>query len=138
MPAVEGGSQGKAARRLIERGKKMKVDEFTRRTAEAAETTILTAASEGLCATCRNKPVCAFLKPENVTVSFCEEFDVSEKLPEDYSGEMNISRRSVHTEVEEAGNASSARKGLCVNCDHYKTCAHRKSDERIWYCENYE
>ncbi len=80
-----------------------------------------------LCSTCNNQSTCMYRKTRNHPIFFCEQFDPyvpvsGATVTKHYSPQL-ISHNNV--------------KGLCSNCDNYKTCTLPKPEGGIWHCEEY-
>jgi hypothetical protein len=93
--------------------------------------------SLGLCSTCNNAPGCYYLARRGPAL-FCELFDGYAPPAERSAGARaawpaaaSPARRAVE---EEAAQFS----GLCVNCEHRRTCTSPKPEGGVWHCENYE
>jgi hypothetical protein len=92
----------------------------------------------GLCSTCNNAPTC-FHRARRGPALFCELFDGYAPPVEPARSEhappppvdLSMARRAA-----EEGAAKYA--GLCVNCEHRRTCGHPKAEGGVWHCENYE
>ena len=90
----------------------------------------------GLCATCNNAPTC-FHRARRGPALFCELFDnymppdlhISDRMTAP-AAEPAIAVRAVEEEV-------TKYEGLCMNCDHRKTCRHPKPAGGVWHCEDY-
>jgi len=94
-------------------------------------------ASGGLCMTCNNAPTC-FHRARRGPALFCELFDgyappagriTSERAAP--PADSSAARRAAEEEV-------SKYAGLCMNCEHRRTCTHPKPEGGVWHCENYE
>lgn len=85
----------------------------------------------GLCSTCNNSPTC-FHRARRGPAIFCEMFNdhVESRLDSD---DMDESMSPSY-----AAEDVSQYAGLCVNCEHRKTCSLPKPAGGIWHCENYE
>ena len=90
----------------------------------------------GLCTTCNNAPTC-FHRARRGPALFCELFDnymppdmqISDRMTAPVA-EPSIAVRAVEEEV-------TRYAGLCMNCDHRKTCRHPKPAGGVWHCEDY-
>lgn len=85
-----------------------------------------------LCTTCNDQNLC--ISDSRRPVMFCEQFD-------DYTPESERSYKAVPmTDSDEIGHAGTddyKYLGLCMNCDHRKTCPLAKSEGGVWHCEEY-
>lgn len=93
--------------------------------------------NSGLCATCNNAATC-FYRASRGPGLFCEMFDdyvapglrtVERANP--YSSTSSVALHT--TEVDAA-----AYPGLCMNCDHRRTCRHSRPATGIWHCGDYQ
>ena len=85
-----------------------------------------------LCMTCNDQAIC--ISDSRRPVMFCEQFD-------DYTPEPEKTYQSkspaVSDKVDKADKDDYPYLGLCMNCDHRKTCPLAKSEGGVWHCEDY-
>ena len=93
--------------------------------------------SGGLCMTCNNSPTC-FHRARRGPALYCEMFDdcVAPLPGTDVSTVSRPTNPSIATLT--AGEDVSKYAGLCMNCEHRRTCAHPKPAGGVWHCEDYE
>lgn len=86
----------------------------------------------GLCSTCNNSPTC-FHRARRGPALFCEMFN-------DYvDPSLNVALAGASTPSFAADAEDvSPYAGLCLNCEHRRSCSHPKPAGGIWHCENYE
>jgi hypothetical protein len=89
------------------------------------------AMQDGICLTCNHRPKCLFFKAARRPILFCDEFDnqTSDAHVEDPQTVLLVDGHSY-----EQGPLPS----ICVNCDNRLTCMHRKPDEPVLECEDYQ
>lgn len=87
----------------------------------------------GICSTCNQLKECSSKRTWSPPVFFCEEFD-------DYSSPHAPfkSHEEVRIDPLSAENGELNYKGLCVNCEHRKTCALPRPEGGVWHCEEYQ
>jgi hypothetical protein len=91
----------------------------------------------GLCVTCNNAPTC-FHRARRGPALFCELFD-NYAPPVERPGvadTMSFTRPSVLLDAP-TQQEEPKYTGLCVNCEHRKTCAHPRPTGGVWHCEDY-
>jgi hypothetical protein len=85
-----------------------------------------------LCANCKNAPTCTFPKDPNKPSFYCEEFEIEEPPPKKItsapSGEARLTKEK----------NTFGFKGLCSDCENYKTCKFPKPEGGVWHCEEYQ
>jgi hypothetical protein len=88
----------------------------------------------GLCMTCNNQPTCYYHARRGPAL-FCELFD----------NYVPPAVRTFHEEPslleKQSGPPQPVEEklvGLCMNCDHRKSCMHDKPASGVWHCEDYE
>ena len=87
----------------------------------------------GICSTCNHLEECTSKKNWRGPVFFCEEFD--DYLP---PKEILLSKKvEVDSDAFRIENEANEYSGLCVNCEHRKTCTFPKSEGGVWHCEEY-
>jgi len=91
----------------------------------------------GLCSTCNNSPTC-FHHARRGPALFCELFDDYVAPPLGRNGEWAALSADPSTAVRATAEDVSKYAGLCMNCEHRRTCAHPKPAGGVWHCENYE
>ena len=96
-----------------------------------------TKGNPGLCMTCNNAPSC-FHRARRGPAQFCETFD-------DYVPAVVRSGDRVTTPAAEPPMEVGATEedgftyaGLCMNCQHRRTCEHSRREGGVWHCEDYE
>jgi len=91
----------------------------------------------GLCSTCNNAAGC-YYRARRGPALFCELFDGYAPPAERITSE----RASPPTDSSSARRAAEEEvfkySGLCVNCEHRRTCTHPKPEGGVWHCENYD
>ncbi len=91
----------------------------------------------GLCMTCNNAPSC-FHRARRGPALFCETFD--DYVPSDsrfnFRTQTVVADSPVALDVAQQEDASTYA-GLCINCDHRRTCRHPKLPGGVWHCEDY-
>ncbi len=80
-----------------------------------------------LCANCKNAPTCTFPKDPDKPSLYCEEFEI-EELPHKKIIDSHFNKEK----------GTSGLKGLCSDCENYKTCGFPKPEGGIWHCEEYQ
>ncbi len=89
----------------------------------------------GICVTCNRMELCTSRKNYIGPVFNCEEFNdrgaAADRAVEVQSFAMDESANFA------APGEAELYKGLCMNCDAREHCGYRKSDEVVWYCEEY-
>lgn len=91
----------------------------------------------GLCYTCNNSPTCVYRAGRGPAL-FCELFDDYVAPPLGRNGERASQADNPATAVRAAAEDVSKYAGLCMNCEHRRSCAHSQLTGGIWHCENYE
>ena len=91
----------------------------------------------GLCMTCNNAPGC-FHRARRGPALFCETFDDFVPPVMRTSDRMASPAADASMAVRRAEEATSTYAGLCVNCEHRRTCEHPDRQGGVWHCENYE
>ena len=85
-----------------------------------------------LCSNCKNAPTCTFPKDPNKPSFYCEEFEIEEPPPKKItpapSGEDCLTKEK----------NTFGFKGLCSDCENYKTCKFPKPEGGVWHCEEYQ
>lgn len=95
------------------------------------------AQAAGLCSTCNNSPTC-FYRARRGPALFCELFDDYVAVsPDGHEGRLSRAGNPSST-LRAADEDTSKYTGLCMNCEHRRTCAHPKPAGGIWHCEDYE
>jgi len=91
----------------------------------------------GLCSTCNNSPAC-FYRARRGPALFCEMFDDYVASP--LGGNPGHSARAGNpgTALRTADEDLSKYAGLCMNCEHRRSCVHPKPAGGVWHCEDYE
>ena len=91
----------------------------------------------GLCMTCNNAPSC-FHRARRGPALFCETFD-------DYVLSVVRTRDRTASPLADSSMALRAAEedasmyaGLCINCDHRRTCGHPRPAGGVWHCEHYQ
>jgi hypothetical protein len=86
----------------------------------------------GLCSTCVHASTCGYRRVPLQPVWDCCDFE-----PE--IGPVNLSPPLVSPLKSIAeGENPGKHAGLCVNCEHRKTCTYPRSEGGVWHCEEYE
>lgn len=85
----------------------------------------------GICQNCIHANEC---KKTDTTVWFCEMFEISDEVKIKPGTEI----KKTENDTEYVNNLDEKYKGLCINCNHRKTCKYAKSEGGIWHCEHYE
>jgi len=91
----------------------------------------------GLCSTCNNSPTC-FYRARRGPALFCEMFDDYVAPPPGGNGGRVAQAANPSTALRAADEDSSKYAGLCMNCEHRRSCAHPKPAGGVWHCEDYE
>jgi hypothetical protein len=90
----------------------------------------------GLCSTCNNSPTC-FHRARRGPALFCELFDDYVAVPAGRNG-GGMSRAAPASATRMAAEEAGRYAGLCINCEHRRTCSHPRPAEGVWHCEDYE
>lgn len=85
-----------------------------------------------LCSNCKNAPTCTFPKDPNRPSFYCEEFELEELPQKKIAWTPPI---DAHFTKEKD---TSGFKGLCSDCENYRTCKFPKPEGGIWHCEEYQ
>ena len=105
---------------------------------QEVDTMRVTDGSGGLCMTCNNAPTCYYRATRGPAL-FCELFDdyvppgVRTSRPE-----VPLSAHSSMARPTTAEEEPSKYTGLCMNCEHRRTCTYPKQEGGVWHCEDYE
>ena len=91
---------------------------------------------DGLCMTCNNAPSC-FHRARRGPALFCETFDDYVHPDMRISGRMDFAPADRSAGLVVAEEDAAAYSGLCMNCDHRRTCKHPKPARGVWHCEDY-
>ncbi len=91
----------------------------------------------GLCFTCNNSPTC-FYRSRRGPALFCEMFDDYVALPLGGDGGPMARAANPSAALRAANEDPSNYAGLCMNCEHRRSCAHPRSAGGIWHCEDYD
>ena len=93
--------------------------------------------SRGLCMTCNNAPTC-FYRASRGPALYCETFD-------DYvEPAMRTANRLASPSADRpkalppTEEDASPIAGLCINCDHRRSCRHPRPLGGVWHCEDYK
>jgi hypothetical protein len=86
-----------------------------------------------ICLTCNYTSECVHFKKATAPILFCEEYDAYTPPPE---GEKTPTEG--HRTKPPLRNNPREYKGLCVNCDHRRTCIHAAQEGGVWHCEEYQ
>ena len=90
----------------------------------------------GLCLTCNNAPACYYHARRGPAL-FCELFDDYTPPVKRHAAAPAVALEPADVPSREAP-ASGALAGLCINCEHRRTCTHPKQEGGVWHCEDYE
>ena len=90
----------------------------------------------GLCSTCNNSPTC-FHRARRGPALLCELFD-DYVAPSLCNGGRQTRAAFSNASLSGTSESASIYSGLCVNCEHRKTCWHAKPEGGVWHCEGYE
>ena len=93
--------------------------------------------SGGLCSTCNNAPTCYYRAARGPAL-FCEMFDDYAPPLERMSDQGASPSANPSMALRAADEGASEYSGLCVNCEHRRTCTHPKPAGGVWHCEHYE
>jgi hypothetical protein len=93
----------------------------------------MNAPTMGLCCTCNNSPSC-FHHARRGPALYCEMFDNYVELPAGGNGDPHHNPGVFRTASEDR----SRHLGLCMNCEHRRSCAHPQPSGGVWHCEDYE
>jgi hypothetical protein len=87
--------------------------------------------AQGICQTCVHRPRCLFFKAARRPIQFCDEFDDHHNgvAPAGTDGQPLLDGHSYE---------QGPPPGICVNCDHRLSCMHRKPNEPVLECEDYQ
>jgi hypothetical protein len=129
-------SKTKTVKRSKEVQRKAKPQDAAVKTKEASvkpdvAATTPYAAADGICVTCVHRAKCLFLKAARRPIMFCDEFSNEAIGTQQYAPE---GEQLVDGHNYEQGPPPS----ICVNCDNRLTCMHRKPDEPVLECEDYQ
>ena len=91
----------------------------------------------GLCMTCNNAPSC-FHRARRGPALFCETFDDYVPPVARPGGGKASPSADASMALRAAEENASTYPGLCMNCDHRRTCGHPRPAGGVWHCENYE
>jgi hypothetical protein len=86
----------------------------------------------GICATCNCVDTCTGRASWQGPVFHCEEFDDRVEMMQ---GEVTP-EAAVGQAVD--ASRSTARLGLCVNCEHRQDCGFPAQEGGVWHCEEYD
>jgi 5-methylcytosine-specific restriction endonuclease McrA len=81
-----------------------------------------------LCSTCIHAKNCILHREKNHPVFYCEHFDTGPSAP-------SAPAKQDAGRAEESYDESLI--GLCMNCEHRKTCKLPKPQGGVWHCEKY-
>ena len=87
----------------------------------------------GLCTTCIYVSECLSWRDATQTIVHCELFEC--EAPSD-KAETVVPQSP--PEPTETGPEPAGLMGLCVNCNHRRSCTLAKHESGIWHCEEYE
>ncbi|MBU0717455.1 MAG: hypothetical protein KJ749_04330 [Planctomycetes bacterium] len=90
----------------------------------------------GLCMTCNNEPSC-FHHARRGPALFCETFDDYVSVTVRIGDRMTSPSADASMAIRAAEGDATKYTGLCMNCDHRRTCGHPKPAGGIWHCEDY-
>ena len=93
--------------------------------------------SVGLCSTCNNSPTC-FYRAQRGPALFCELFDDYVAPPPPAKQSKALPPASSSIDARAAAEDVSNYAGLCMNCEHRRTCTHPRPPGGVWHCEDYE
>ncbi len=69
---------------------------------------------------------------------FCEMFD-DYMPPVGWVGPERVSPSAEPSMARRPAEEEAAKyAGLCVNCEHRRTCTYPKPEGGVWHCEDYE
>ena len=91
----------------------------------------------GLCMTCNNEPSC-FHRARRGPALFCETFDGYVPPVVRTSGRMPAPSADASKAARAAKEDAATYAGLCMNCEHRRTCGHPRPVGGVWHCEDYE
>jgi hypothetical protein len=91
----------------------------------------------GLCTTCNNEPTC-FHHARRGPALFCEMFDDYVWPDRERSARVASPRPDPVWAAQATVEDGVRYSGLCMNCEHHRSCAHPKPAGGIWHCEDYE
>jgi hypothetical protein len=91
----------------------------------------------GLCSTCNNSPTC-FHRARRGPALFCEMFDDYVASVLCTEGRRPASSAGPPTGLSAAAEEVSRYAGLCMNCEHRRSCRHPRPEGGVWHCEDYE
>jgi hypothetical protein len=91
----------------------------------------------GLCSTCNHRATC-YYRARGGTALFCELFDDYVAPPLGGSGPQAGCAAAPATAARRVAEDVSAYAGLCMNCEHRRSCVHPKPAGGVWHCEDYE
>jgi hypothetical protein len=95
---------------------------------------LMTNETSGLCLTCNNRETCYYHATRGPAL-FCELFD--DFVPAADRGLMRAPARAV-AEPPAPVEEETECLGLCINCEHRRTCTHPRPSGGVWHCEDYE
>ncbi len=91
----------------------------------------------GLCMTCNNAPSC-FHRARRGPAQFCETFDDYVPPVVRTSDRMTSPSADASMAVRAVKEDAAKYAGLCMNCEHRRTCKHPGREVGVWHCEDYE
>jgi hypothetical protein len=69
---------------------------------------------------------------------FCETFDDYVSPTMRIADRMTSPSADASIAVRAAEEHASTYAGLCMNCEHRRTCKHPDREGGVWHCEDYE
>ena len=90
----------------------------------------------GLCMTCNNAPTC-FHRARRGPALFCEMFDDYVPATMRIGDRVTPPSADASMAVRVAEEDASTHAGLCMNCEHRRTCKHPDREGGVWHCEDY-
>lgn len=89
----------------------------------------------GLCKTCEHGVGCGYMQNMAGPKIFCEEY-VEKRVPKTYT---IVAGTDIDDKNDPAENVYDyTLKGLCMNCEHARTCMLPRAVGGVWFCCEYE
>lgn len=88
-------------------------------------------AKTGICNACKYDPECIYEARSTAAILECEQFEMGcRERPAAYRPPDSSPGPALR-------GGSGGYAGLCVNCEHRKTCVYLKPEGGVWRCEEY-
>ena len=92
---------------------------------------------KGLCSTCFYAEDCIHCRKSLVPILFCEEFCTEPVSRTGLREASSVSSLKTAATANEKEKQSEDLQGLCITCEHRKTCTFPKVAGGVWHCEEY-